>query len=444
MPDLPGAQIGYLLTSSEFLLALAAKALHLDLLSMYHNAGGAIGSALVPLVYYLLLRRLGLAPLVALAGASGTLLFLLLDGNDHRAMGNMAFVRMWQGKAILLTLLPPYLLTHTVSFLSAGGRRPWLCAALAGVAATGLSTIGCFFAPAVIGASVLAVGGALLATRAVPFRLPSCRAGLMLTSVAWPLLALAVTLLAPVSGTYSALDLSRLARAHPNSRSRLLANLLDGSTASSSPGKLGASGLGSGPRRRGSAPGSAPPPGAPGGCVRTSLPRRGRQPGERPPAVLRSARGVLALRLPPSGAPVRRNARRGRRELAESRHSLPHTPCLRRSGDSAHRRLRGDAHDDDRLSGQLRLLLEAAYGVEAGPSRHRLHKPLARGARRPAGALGRAGRSGALPDGPSCACCCATPGKRSSPSDLLAASTRGSSACRPSVSSQAPATRLPT
>jgi hypothetical protein len=215
VPDLPGASIGYLLTSYEFLAALAAKVLHLNPLSTYHNAAGAVGAALVPLVYYLLLRRLGLTPLLALAGAGGAIAFLLLDGNDHRAMGNLAFVRSWQGKAILLTLLPPYILTHTVAFLSAGGRRPWLCVVFAGLAATGLSTIGCFFAPGVIGVSVVAVGAALLATGGIPWQTLLKRAALLLLGVLWPLFALATTLVAPVPGTYSPLDIYRLVRTHP-------------------------------------------------------------------------------------------------------------------------------------------------------------------------------------------------------------------------------------
>jgi hypothetical protein len=208
---LPGASMGYLLTSYEFLVALVARGLGLDPLAVYHNAAGALGSALVPAVYYLLLRRLGLAPLLALAGVCGTVAFLLLDGNDHRSMGNLAFVRLWQGKAVLLILLPPYILTHTLAFLSAGGRRAWLCVVLAGVGATGLSTIGGFFAPAVIVTAMLAVGGGLLVTRQAAARPLLRRGALLAAGCVWPLLLLGVTLLAPVPGAYSPGDATRAA-----------------------------------------------------------------------------------------------------------------------------------------------------------------------------------------------------------------------------------------
>ena len=208
---LTGLSIGYLLTSYEFLVALVGHVLGLDPLATYHNAAGALASALVPAVYYLVLRRLGLAPLLALAGAAGAGLFLLLDGADHHSMGNLAFVRLWQGKAILLTLLLPYLLGHTVAFLRDGGRRPWWCIVSAGVAATGLSTIGCFFAPAAIGTTAVAVGAGLLVTRQVLARDLLRRGAVLLTTVLWPAGVLAATLLAPVPGTYSPQHLLELA-----------------------------------------------------------------------------------------------------------------------------------------------------------------------------------------------------------------------------------------
>jgi hypothetical protein len=204
---LPGPSIGYLLTSYEFLVALVGHVFGLDPLSTYHNAACALASALVPAVYYLVLRRLGLAPLLALAGAGGASLFLLLDGADHHSMGNMSFVRLWQGKAILLTLLLPYLLGHTIAYLRDGGRRPWWCIVCAGIAATGLTTIGCFFAPAAIGTTAVAVAGGLLVTRQVAARDLLRRGAVLLTAVLWPAAILAATLAAPVPGTYSPREL---------------------------------------------------------------------------------------------------------------------------------------------------------------------------------------------------------------------------------------------
>jgi hypothetical protein len=211
--DLPGPMTGYLLTSYEFLCALAARVFGLNPLSMYQNGGAAVSSALVPPVYYVLLRRLGLRPLVAVAAVGGVVAFLLLDGNDHHAMGNFAFVRLWQGKAILLTVLTPYMLSAVIGYLDAPGRRDWMCLLCAGIAATGLSTIGCFFAPAYLAVATLAVCGGLLAARACPWRSLVRRWLLMNATSVYPLVILLAVLFVPFPGTVSPSNWSRAARA---------------------------------------------------------------------------------------------------------------------------------------------------------------------------------------------------------------------------------------
>lgn len=211
--SLPGPATGYLLTSYEFLCALLARGLGLNPLSMYQNGGGAFASALVPPVYYLLLRRLGLRPLIAVAGVGGVIAFLLLDGNDHHSMGNFAFVRLWQGKAILMTVLTPYMLRAVHDQLDAPSRRTWLLLLYSGVAATGLSTIGCFFAPGYLLVATLAVGLGLLVARACDWRTLIRRAVLLNLASAYPLMILLAILFVPFPGTVSPAEWSRAADA---------------------------------------------------------------------------------------------------------------------------------------------------------------------------------------------------------------------------------------
>ncbi len=208
---LPGPSTGYLLTSWEFLLALGARLIGVDALSTYQNGGAALGSAVVPALYYLLFRRLGLRPLLAAAAVGGVVAFLLLDGNDHRSMGNLAFVRLWQGKSILLTLLPAYLLLHSLDYIWRGRGRAWLCVAFSGVAATGLSTVGCFFAPAAIAVTTAAVCSGLLLARKMEWRLLVARGLRLLLTASYPLAAIVLTLASPVSSTFSPLAWIRAA-----------------------------------------------------------------------------------------------------------------------------------------------------------------------------------------------------------------------------------------
>ena len=209
--NLPDPVTGYLLTSYEFLCALLAHTFGLNPLSMYQNGAGAVASALVAPVYYLLFRRFGLRPLSAVAGVAGVIAFLLLDGNDHHSMGNFAFVRLWQGKAVLLTVLTPYTLTAVIKQLDAPSHRNWVRLLYAGIAATGLSTIGCFFGPGYLFAATLAVGVGLLAGRKWDWRTVIRRARLLNLTSVYPLVLLLGILWVPFPGTVSPLAWSRAA-----------------------------------------------------------------------------------------------------------------------------------------------------------------------------------------------------------------------------------------
>jgi hypothetical protein len=212
---LPGPPTGYLLTSYEFLCALLARALGLNPLSVYQNGGCALASAFVPGVYYLLFRRLRLRPLVAVAGVAGVIVFLLLDGNDHHSMGNFAFVRLWQGKAVLMTVLTPYALAAVIRQIDTPGRRNWTRLLCAGVAATGLSTIGCYFLPGYLLVASLAVSAGLFAARRLDWRTLVRRALVLNLTSAYPLVVLFAILFVPFPHTLSPLEWSRVVPSNP-------------------------------------------------------------------------------------------------------------------------------------------------------------------------------------------------------------------------------------
>jgi hypothetical protein len=81
----------------------------------------------------------------------------------------------------------------------------------AGVAATGLSTIGCFFGPGYLFAATLAVGVGLLAARKWDWRTVSRRALLLNLTSVYPLVLLLGILWVPFPGTVSPLAWSRAA-----------------------------------------------------------------------------------------------------------------------------------------------------------------------------------------------------------------------------------------
>ena len=79
----------------------------------------ALAAMLSALAYYELFQRIGggYAGILALM----TIIILILWGDLHRSPGNFAFVRMFQGKAMLYTMVCPYLVSSAMGVLT---RRP--------------------------------------------------------------------------------------------------------------------------------------------------------------------------------------------------------------------------------------------------------------------------------------------------------------------------------
>jgi hypothetical protein len=102
-------------------------------------------AAVLVLVYWSLLRAL--APRGALAATLLVLLVLLAWGDQHRVFGNFGLIRLFQGKAVLVTVLVPLLLLQALRFLQRPDPRRWTLLALANAAMVGASSSGLVVAP---------------------------------------------------------------------------------------------------------------------------------------------------------------------------------------------------------------------------------------------------------------------------------------------------------
>ena len=169
--DLPLADVvpTQYLVAYELLPAFVGRWTGLDGLSLYYNIFPALAALMLPAIYYLLFRQLGLVEVVAAVAASGSLMFLLLDGTRHWSPGNFALVRLWQGKCLLVTFGLPWLLLLSWRYLERPTAAAWLSLGLAGIAGIGLSASGAFLAP---GAVLVAVC-AQLATSGNPGDVPA-------------------------------------------------------------------------------------------------------------------------------------------------------------------------------------------------------------------------------------------------------------------------------
>jgi hypothetical protein len=131
----------YRVTSYETAVALISQFSGLNLLTVYYLLVPGLTSALTVCVAYLFARWFLPSGMAILATAI-FLLLMLTWGESHYAYGNRVFVRLFQGKALLITLTTPITILAGLMLL----RRPsWANAiplAIAHVVAIGVSSSG--------------------------------------------------------------------------------------------------------------------------------------------------------------------------------------------------------------------------------------------------------------------------------------------------------------
>src|ERR1700733_1913212 len=157
--DTPGVTIGTVLhhmTSYEMLAAMAARLFRLDPLRVYYNAMPFIAAAILPFVYYFLYREFDVGKLASIVATMLALLFLFIDGNTHRSFGNFAFVRLWQGKCIVITVLLPATFLLTRTFLMRPGKMAFFRLAMVGISGVGFSDVGVYLIPVMVLATTIA------------------------------------------------------------------------------------------------------------------------------------------------------------------------------------------------------------------------------------------------------------------------------------------------
>lgn len=97
------------------------------------------------------------APRHLLWGTGLALIFLLLLGESHYSLGNFAFVRLFQGKAVLATIGVPLLFSWAWTIQDRYSWWNWILLVGCTVACVGLSAIALFVVPISLG--IVALGG---------------------------------------------------------------------------------------------------------------------------------------------------------------------------------------------------------------------------------------------------------------------------------------------
>jgi hypothetical protein len=146
LPDVPILLQFYRLSSYDVLVGTIARITGVDHLVVAYLILPSVFAAFCVLAWAYLLRH------IVPKRWPSTLLILFLCvlalGETHRAYGNFAFVRLFQGKAMLVTVMVPVVAGSALLFARHGGLRHWLLLLAAQVAALGVSASALFVAPA--------------------------------------------------------------------------------------------------------------------------------------------------------------------------------------------------------------------------------------------------------------------------------------------------------
>jgi hypothetical protein len=140
----------------EAFVAAASNRVGIEPLQSYHNLAMIFLCMWWVIVYGLFFRALRLSHRDTLIALTLTILFLVIDSHLHRSHGNFSFMRLWQGKVIMIAILLPQILMSSLRFLQNPTRLDWirLCAAV--VIATEFSRSAIFLTPLLLVACVVA------------------------------------------------------------------------------------------------------------------------------------------------------------------------------------------------------------------------------------------------------------------------------------------------
>jgi hypothetical protein len=154
IPGVPLPMPIYKVQALELLQATLAFLTPLRVLDVAHILFPALAAVLLVLAQARLIRLL--APGRWLLATAMLVAVLLCVGEPHRSYGNFAFVRLFQGKAILLSVMLPLVAATALEFaLAPGWRRFWRLAA-AQIAAVGISSTALWAAPITAGLALAA------------------------------------------------------------------------------------------------------------------------------------------------------------------------------------------------------------------------------------------------------------------------------------------------
>ena len=137
----------------ELLLAVLARLTGLAPDTLYYVFFPALFAVSFALAQWLLLKLIH--PRAAWLGVALVFLALLCWGDGHRTFGNFAFVRLFQGKGVFISVCVPLIVYYALRFSGAPSVENWLLLMLAQCGAVAFTSSALFIAPGCMGLALL-------------------------------------------------------------------------------------------------------------------------------------------------------------------------------------------------------------------------------------------------------------------------------------------------
>lgn len=137
----------YIFYTLALFCAYLARILHVSFFHVYHWFLPTLGGIMIPLAWFALFTKFSKKTMSAALAATAVCIFLSLNGAPHRSFGNFAFVRIWHGKAMVMSIVVPLFLTFILDFFQSPLFSRWKRLCLLLVTTSGLSAMSTFFMP---------------------------------------------------------------------------------------------------------------------------------------------------------------------------------------------------------------------------------------------------------------------------------------------------------
>ena len=166
----------YRLTSYETFVGLLAQASGMDILDVYYVLVPGVAAALSVLTAFVFLRWF-VPRRWAVLGVALCLAITLAWGESHVAFGNREYVRLFQGKGLLIAITTPMAIAMALLWMRKPGVLSWLGLLVLQIVAVGVSSSGLVIT---LFATAIGLLGALLAQPTRPRLLHAALGGLTL------------------------------------------------------------------------------------------------------------------------------------------------------------------------------------------------------------------------------------------------------------------------